>query len=89
METVFESVHLFITRHGLFCWSLYYLWNVYVGSLLAPTKESSQAYRSWFKVTNATAGNWFRATPKVEESPNFVDAVKKLNGGLDESFQKH
>jgi hypothetical protein len=60
---------------------LYVVYCLFVGSLRAPTKDSSQAYVSFFAVVNGLAANLGRMFPSVEKSPNFQDAVKKLNGG--------
>lgn len=56
--------------------------TVLVSSLPAPTKDSSQTYVYWFKVANTIIGNINRAhASAVEKSPNWTDAVQKLNGG--------
>ena len=53
-----------------------------VGSLQAPTKTSSAFYIWFFKFSNSITLQFFRAFySNVERSPNFTDAVVKLNGG--------
>lgn len=54
-----------------------------ITSLPAPTKDSTAKYVWFFKFSNAIlAGNIKRAqSTAVENSPNFQDAVQKLNGG--------
>jgi hypothetical protein len=60
-----------------FTGAVYYFWSVFAQSLRTPTKDSSQAYLSFFQLVNASAGNWHRSgVPKVENSPNFEDAVE-------------
>jgi hypothetical protein len=47
-----------------------------VGSLPAPTKDSSAKYVYWFKVSNTVIGNLRRAaSTSLENSPNWKDAV--------------
>ena len=56
-----------------------YLFGVFAQSLRTPTANSSQGYVSCFMIVNAIAANWIRASiPKVENSPNFRDAVEKI-----------
>lgn len=56
-------------------------WNSFIGALPAPTATSSPKYKFWFKFLNLFAANLERAKgPKVEESPNFQDAVNNLPG---------
>lgn len=54
--------------------------NAFVSSLPAPTKDSSASYVFWFKFLNRViTGNFARANgAAVESSPNFIDAVNKL-----------
>lgn len=48
-----------------------------VGSLEAPTKDSTPKYQFWFKFLNTVIGNIQRAkSTALEQSPNFHDAVK-------------
>ena len=50
--------------------------TVLVSSLPAPTKDSSQRYIYWFKVTNTIIGNVRRAAnTAIEQSPNWQSAV--------------
>jgi hypothetical protein len=52
----------------------------FLGALPAPTKDSSPEYVFTFKFVNAVIGNVMRAiSTKVENSPNFQDAVKIQN----------
>jgi hypothetical protein len=51
--------------------------TVLVSELPAPTKDSTQKYIYWFKVTNKIVGNWQRAkSTKLENSPNWQAAVE-------------
>lgn len=53
------------------------LWNAYVGSLDAPTKESGPGYVFLFRFSNALAMNFHRAAgTSIENSPNFVAAAE-------------
>lgn len=57
-----------------------WVWNSFIGALPAPTATSSVKYQFWFKFLNLMAANIERAKgPKVEASPNFIDAVNQLN----------
>lgn len=49
-----------------------------VGSLNAPTKDSPQWYVSLFALLNFFSLQFSRMSPKLEKSPNFVDAVNKI-----------
>lgn len=52
--------------------------SVMIGSLPAPTKDSSVKYVYWFKVANTIIGNVKRAqSTALENSPNWKDAVEK------------
>ena len=54
------------------------VWNAFVGSLAAPTKDSKPFYVFLFKFANALAFNFQRArSTSIENSPNFQDAVAK------------
>ena len=54
------------------------LWNAFVGSLDAPTKDSGQGYTFLFKFCNTLAFNFQRASStSIENSPNFKDAVER------------
>ena len=54
------------------------IWNAFVGSLSAPTKDSGQGYIFLFKFSNALAFNFKRAgSTSIEDSPNFKDAVNR------------
>ncbi len=56
--------------------------TAFVAAFAAPTKDSSVGYVWWFKFSNTVIGNLKRAqATAVENSPNFRDAVQKLNGG--------
>jgi hypothetical protein len=46
-----------------------------ISSLEAPTKDSSPTYRFMFRFLNALALQFKRMFPKIEDSPNFQDAV--------------
>lgn len=49
-----------------------------VASLESPTKDSSMTYRNFFRIANVIVFQWERINPKIENSPNFVDAVNKI-----------
>jgi hypothetical protein len=52
------------------------IWNSYVDSLDAPTKNSSASYVFLFKFSNFVALNFKRSrSTSIENSPNFKDAV--------------
>jgi hypothetical protein len=54
------------------------VWNAFVGSLAAPTKDSSAYYVFLFKFCNTLAFNFARAkSTSIENSPNFQDAVNR------------
>jgi hypothetical protein len=54
------------------------IWNSFVDSLDAPTKNSSASYIFMFKFSNTLALNFKRArSTSIEQSPNFEDAAKK------------
>lgn len=60
------------------------IWSSMISSLPAPTATSSPQYVFCFKFLNALAANFARAySTKVEQSPNFQDAVNKLPGPVD------
>ena len=57
---------------------LYAVAAIAIGSLDAPTKDSGPFYRWLFKFGNAViALNPRRANPRIEDSPNWKDAVDK------------
>lgn len=63
----------------------YYIAISFVGSLPAPTVNSSMFYQFVFKFVNTLAGNLARAySTKVEGSPNFVAAVNIQNAKVGE-----
>jgi hypothetical protein len=81
-----DTIYNFFVAHPVLAVGLWtgFLWVfcAFAGSLRAPTAASPQWYLSLFAVVNAVAGNLSRMSPpKVEDSPNFQAAVKKLNGG--------
>jgi len=60
----------------------YYIVSAFIGALPAPMAGSSQLYLFFYKFLNTLGGNLTRAFgTKVEKSPNFADAVQKMNGG--------
>lgn len=76
---------LFLTIWTAIWNGFYFVFSAYVGSLRAPTAQSTQNYCSYFAVMNAIAGNLHRMNPpQVENSPNWQAAVQKYiaaNGG--------
>jgi hypothetical protein len=71
-------INLFFSHQVLGTMVLAAVWNAYVGSLSAPTKDSSPYYVFLFKFSNALAFNFARAkSTSIENSPNFEDAVKR------------
>lgn len=69
------AIYNFINQHAITVLILYICFNAFVGSLKAPTANSSQVYVSFFAICNALAANFGRMFPKVENSPNFEGAV--------------
>jgi hypothetical protein len=70
----------FFNAHQVLCTlAVGYLWSAFISALPAPTAASSMLYQFAFKFLNVLAANIARAqNTKVEASPNFQDAVKKL-----------
>ena len=63
---------------GATVWLFNNVITVMISSLPAPTKDSTAKYVYWFKVANTIVGNLQRAHgSRIEDSPNFKDAVKK------------
>ncbi len=61
----------------------YYTVSAFIGSLPAPTANSTQLYLFFYKFANTLGGNLTRAfATRVEGSPNFQDAVNNLPGPL-------
>lgn len=57
-----------------------FIGSAFVSSLPAPTATSSPKYQFWFKFFNTVAGNLTRAkSTAVEASPNFQEAINKVN----------
>lgn len=73
-----------VNSHGILVLLTYIITNTFVGYLPAPTKDNSQFYVWFFKVSNSLVMSFARAfRTRVENSPNFQDAVKiAVNGGL-------
>lgn len=73
-----------VNSHGILMLVILAVVNTSVGYLPAPTKDSSQFYIWFFKVANSLMLSFARAwRSKVENSPNFDDAVKiAINGGV-------
>lgn len=65
---VFAAVATWIANYGI---------SAYISALPAPTKDSGQFYRFWFKFSNNIfAQNPSRANGvRVESSPNWQDAL--------------
>jgi hypothetical protein len=60
------------------------VWSSFISALPAPQAASSQFYSFVFKFCNYLAFNLSRASStRVENSPNFQDAVNKLPGPVD------
>jgi hypothetical protein len=72
---ILTAIYDFIANHTVVILIGYIVFNAFVGSLKAPTSQSSQMYISVFAVLNALAVNFGRMFPKVESSPNFQPAV--------------
>jgi len=63
---------------GATVWLFNNVITVMISSLPAPTKDSTAKYVYWFKVANTIVGNLQRAHgSRIEDSPNFKDAVQK------------
>jgi hypothetical protein len=72
-----------LARHPIFfgaiaTWVINYGVSAVVSAFDAPTKDSSRAYRFWFKVANnILAQNPSRANGvRIESSPNWRDALQ-------------
>ena len=76
----------FLTEHSTISSLVaYYIAISFVGSLPAPTVNSSMFYQFVFKFVNTLAGNLARAySSKVESSPNFVAAMNIQNAKVGE-----
>src|SRR5258708_16420130 len=83
----FASYRVYIV---IVTWVFNTIVTAFVGAFSAPTKESSLFYQWWFVFSNSVIGNIKRAqATHVENSPNFVDAVKtQLNGQTTEQLQE-
>lgn len=86
MTDPIAAVEALVTKHPFFftavvTWLTNYGISAFCSSFPAPTKNSTQFYRFWFKLANnigaqnPTRGNGFR----IEHSPNWTDAVAKEN----------
>ena len=76
----------FITGTEVGHFLLYMTASAAIGSMPAPTATSNPFYLWMFRFLNTMAANVTRAfSTKVEKSPNFQDAIGKLNGGTDAS----
>jgi hypothetical protein len=71
----FMSFYAWILAHPWWCFLFYGMYSAFVGSLKAPSTQSSQAYLSLFAVLNFLNLQFGRMNPKVENSPNFEPAV--------------
>jgi hypothetical protein len=79
--TTIEAIFDFINTHGVFDMGVMWVISVMVTSMAAPTKDNGPFYVWFFKCSNTLVGGMTRALDsRVESSPNFPDAVKKLNG---------
>jgi hypothetical protein len=76
-----HTIHHFVAQNpveALAIWTIFLgAFSALVGSLRTPTKDSSQAYISFFAVMQSLVLNFQRIKPQLESSPNWDDAVKK------------
>lgn len=76
-----HTIHHFIAQNpalSLLLWTFILgAASTYAQTLDAPTKDSSQGYKQWFAFVQYSVGQFKRANAKLEDSPNFQDAVKK------------
>lgn len=74
-----HAIHHWIAQNPaltLVLWTIFLgAFSAYVGSLRAPTKDSSQSYVSYFAIMQSLVLNFSRIKPQVENSPNFQAAV--------------
>ena len=79
------SLGNFVSQHYvviIWTWIVNNVISVMITSMPSPTKNSSVGYVYCFKVLNTIVGNLARAkSTAVENSPNFQDAVDKVNKG--------
>jgi hypothetical protein len=84
--TFWQSIYKLLVDHPGWVFAIWtafviqiqFLWGVFAQSLRTPTAQDSQAYVSFFQISNAIAANTHRAQiPRVEDSPNFEAAVEK------------
>lgn len=80
--SIFDAIYNFMVVHPLLTLALAGAYIAFVGSLDAPTSNSSQAYKSLFAVLNFFSLQFKRMSPKVESSPNFPAAVEKHNDAV-------
>lgn len=75
-----KIINLFLQHQVLGTFILSTVWTAVISSLEAPTKDSGPFYVFLFKFLNSLAGNIKRAqSTAIEKSPNFLDAVAKIN----------
>ncbi len=76
-----HTIHHFMAQNPvevLFIWTFVLgAMSTYAQTLDSPTKDSSQSYKQWFAFVQYSVGQFKRANAKLEDSPNFQDAVKK------------
>jgi hypothetical protein len=75
MSKVWDSIYNFGVAHPLLALLVVGAYIAGVGSLKAPTADSSQVYKTLFAVLNFFSLQFKRMFPKVEDSPNFPAAV--------------
>jgi hypothetical protein len=75
-------MYSFFMAHQVICTIIAgVVWSSVISSLPAPGATSSPLYMFIFKLMNALAANFARAySTKVEQSPNFQDAVNAMPG---------
>jgi hypothetical protein len=75
INALFSGVVNFVGMHPFFTMMMAGAYIVAVGQLPAPTATSRQWYKEVFAVLNFFSLQFKRMFPKVENSPNFQDAV--------------
>jgi hypothetical protein len=71
-----------VDTHGILCLIIFIVTSTCIGYLPAPTKDSTKFYQWFFAVSNSLIGQLARAfKSKIENSPNWIDAVAKATNG--------
>jgi hypothetical protein len=76
-----NTIWQFLNDHQVLCTlAAGYTWSAFISALPAPQAASGTLYKFWFSFFNVLAANIARAqSTRVENSPNFQEAVNKVN----------